>query len=136
MLGEKLIRWTPSSIPHGIFFDTLMLEMMSCVSLNLADHWMNVDFYCGGIEHAQMHLIYARFWTKALRDLGLHSVDEPFNELLCQGMVNKAAPWCESCAITLNVDHIGQPCPQCGDALSMRSAKMSKSLATPSLRKR
>ena len=99
-----------------------------CFSEELANHWMNVDFYCGGIEHAQMHLIYARFWTKALRDLGLHSVDEPFNELLCQGMVNKAAPWCESCAITLNVDHIGQPCPQCGDALSMRSAKMSKSL--------
>ena len=99
-----------------------------CFSKDIADHWMNVDFYCGGIEHAQMHLIYARFWTKALRDLGLHSVDEPFNELLCQGMVNKAAPWCESCAITLSVDHIGAPCPQCGDVLAMRSAKMSKSL--------
>lgn len=99
-----------------------------CFSKELADHWMNVDFYCGGIEHAQMHLIYARFWTKALRDLGLHSVDEPFNELLCQGMVNKSAPWCESCAITLSVDHVGMPCPQCGDSLGMRSAKMSKSL--------
>ena len=99
-----------------------------CFSRDLANHWMNVDFYCGGIEHAQMHLIYARFWTKALRDLGLHSIDEPFNELLCQGMVNKAAPYCESCSITLNVDHMGMPCPQCGDALSMRSAKMSKSL--------
>ena len=99
-----------------------------CFSRDSANHWMNVDFYCGGIEHAQMHLIYARFWTKALRDLGLHSIDEPFNELLCQGMVNKAAPYCESCSITLNVDHMGIPCPQCGDALSMRSAKMSKSL--------
>ena len=99
-----------------------------CFSKELADHWMNVDFYCGGIEHAQMHLIYARFWTKALRDIGLHSNDEPFNELLCQGMVNKAAPWCESCSITLSVDHVGMPCPQCGDALAMRSAKMSKSL--------
>ena len=99
-----------------------------CFSRDSANHWMNVDFYCGGIEHAQMHLIYARFWTKALRDLGLHSIDEPFNELLCQGMVNKAAPYCESCSITLNVDYIGMPCPQCGDALSMRSAKMSKSL--------
>ena len=55
---------------------------------HIADHWMQVDFYCGGIEHAQMHLIYARFMTKALRDLGLTDVDEPFNELLCQGMVN------------------------------------------------
>jgi leucyl-tRNA synthetase len=99
-----------------------------CFSRDSANHWMNVDFYCGGIEHAQMHLIYARFWTKALRDLGLHSIDEPFNELLCQGMVNKAAPYCESCSITLNVDHMGMPCPQCGDVLSMRSAKMSKSL--------
>ena len=99
-----------------------------CFSKEIADHWMKVDFYCGGIEHAQMHLIYARFWTKALRDLGLHSVDEPFNELLCQGMVNKSAPWCESCAITLSVDHVGMPCPQCGDTLNMRSAKMSKSL--------
>ena len=99
-----------------------------CFSKEIADHWMNVDFYCGGIEHAQMHLIYARFWTKALRDLGLHSIDEPFNELLCQGMVNKSAPWCESCAITLSVDHFGMPCPQCGDSLNMRSAKMSKSL--------
>lgn len=99
-----------------------------CFSKELANQWMNVDFYCGGIEHAQMHLIYARFWTKALRDLGLHNVDEPFNELLCQGMVNKAAPWCESCGITLSVDHIGKQCPQCSDSLSMRSAKMSKSL--------
>ena len=99
-----------------------------CFSKEIADHWMNVDFYCGGIEHAQMHLIYARFWTKALRDLELHSIDEPFNELLCQGMVNKSAPWCESCAITLSVDHFGMPCPQCGDNLNMRSAKMSKSL--------
>ena len=99
-----------------------------CFEKNIANHWMNVDFYCGGIEHAQMHLIYARFWTKALRDLGLHDIDEPFQSLLCQGMVNKAAPWCESCAITLSVDHIGNPCPHCNSELSLRSAKMSKSL--------
>ena len=95
---------------------------------NIANHWMNVDFYCGGIEHAQMHLIYARFWTKALRDVGLHDVNEPFNELLCQGMVNKSAPWCETCAITLNVSHSGNTCPHCDSELSERSAKMSKSL--------
>ena len=40
-----------------------------CFSKDIVNHWMNVDFYCGGIEHAQMHLIYARFWTKALRDI-------------------------------------------------------------------
>ena len=94
----------------------------------VANHWMNVDFYCGGIEHAQMHLIYARFWTKALRDIGLHNIDEPFNELLCQGMVNKSAPWCNSCAITLHVDYTDQGCPHCDEPLSIRSAKMSKSL--------
>lgn len=95
---------------------------------DVANHWMNVDFYCGGIEHAQMHLIYARFWTKALRDIGLHDINEPFNELLCQGMVNKSAPWCNSCAITLHVDYTDQGCPHCDEPLSIRSAKMSKSL--------
>ena len=94
----------------------------------VADHWMQVDFYCGGIEHAQMHLIYARFMTKALRDLGLTTVDEPFNELLCQGMVNKSAPFCSSCGVTLSTSYEGSPCPHCDGELSSRSAKMSKSL--------
>ena len=52
-------------------------------------YWMNVDQYIGGIEHAILHLLYSRFFTKALRDLGLHEFDEPFNRLLCQGMVTK-----------------------------------------------
>ena len=94
----------------------------------IADHWMQVDFYCGGIEHAQMHLIYARFMTKALRDLGLMNVSEPFNELLCQGMVNKSAPFCADCGVTLSVSHGGAPCPHCDGELGTRSAKMSKSL--------
>ncbi|MFC1753499.1 leucine--tRNA ligase [Thermoproteota archaeon] len=55
----------------------------------IADQWMPVDQYIGGIEHAIMHLMYARFFTKALRDLGLTTVDEPFQRLLCQGMVIK-----------------------------------------------
>ena len=52
-----------------------------------ADYWMPMDQYIGGIEHAILHLLYARFWTKVMRDLGLIKVDEPFTKLLTQGMV-------------------------------------------------
>ncbi|MFB6246309.1 MAG: class I tRNA ligase family protein, partial [Candidatus Pacearchaeota archaeon] len=52
-----------------------------------ADHWMPVDQYIGGDEHACMHLIYARFFTKFLRDIGYSSIDEPFQRLFSQGMV-------------------------------------------------
>ena len=50
-------------------------------------YWMPMDQYIGGIEHAILHLLYARFWTKVMRDLKLVSVDEPFTRLLTQGMV-------------------------------------------------
>jgi len=52
-------------------------------------YWMNVDHYIGGIEHAILHLLYSRFFTKALRDLGHIDVSEPFERLLTQGMVLK-----------------------------------------------
>ncbi|MFN8773366.1 MAG: leucine--tRNA ligase [bacterium] len=52
-----------------------------------AAYWMPVDQYIGGIEHAILHLLYSRFWTKVMRDLGLVSYDEPFANLLTQGMV-------------------------------------------------
>src|SRR5574344_2139194 len=52
-----------------------------------ADYWMPMDQYIGGVEHAILHLLYARFWTKVMRDLGLLKIDEPFTKLLTQGMV-------------------------------------------------
>ncbi len=52
-----------------------------------ADYWMPMDQYIGGIEHAILHLLYARFWTKVMRDLGLVTIDEPFTRLLTQGML-------------------------------------------------
>jgi leucyl-tRNA synthetase len=54
-----------------------------------AEYWMPVDQYIGGIEHAVLHLLYARFYTKVLRDLGMITLDEPFAALLSQGMVIK-----------------------------------------------
>jgi len=54
-----------------------------------ANYWLPVDLYIGGVEHAILHLIYARFFTKVLRDLGLTEVSEPFPHYLAQGMVTK-----------------------------------------------
>ncbi|QIL71323.1 leucine--tRNA ligase [Diaphorobacter sp. HDW4B] len=56
-----------------------------------AEYWMPMDQYIGGIEHAILHLLYARFWTKVMRDMGLVKIDEPFTKLLTQGMVLRGA---------------------------------------------
>jgi leucyl-tRNA synthetase len=94
-----------------------------------ASYWMPVDQYIGGIEHAILHLLYARFFTKALRDIGLTGIDEPFSRLLCQGMVNKETPYCESCDRFLTPeDHNESSCTGCGSEYTLKSAKMSKSL--------
>ena len=53
----------------------------------IASYWAPVDQYIGGDDHAVMHLIYTRFWTKVMRDIGLVNFDEPFKRLLTQGMV-------------------------------------------------
>lgn len=91
--------------------------------------WMPVDVYIGGMEHATLHLLYARFMTRALRDLGLISASEPFRTLVSQGVVTMAAPYCEYCAIfLLPIKRNGNRCANCGREFSMRSTKMSKSL--------
>jgi leucyl-tRNA synthetase len=76
------------------FVDSSWYFMRYCDAQNDAamvgagcDYWMPVDQYIGGIEHAILHLLYARFWTKVMRDLKLVSIDEPFTRLLTQGMV-------------------------------------------------
>jgi leucyl-tRNA synthetase len=96
---------------------------------DIINYWGNVDQYIGGIEHAIMHLIYARFFTKVTRDLRLHKFDEPFQSLLTQGMINKAQPFCNNCNVFLmKADLEKMMCRKCGNTdLIYKSVKMSKS---------
>jgi leucyl-tRNA synthetase len=71
------LRYCSPSYEHGMF------------ERQAAEYWMPVDQYIGGIEHAVLHLLYARFYTKVLRDLDMIAVDEPFTAQLSQGMVVK-----------------------------------------------
>ena len=96
-------------------------------------YWMAVDQYIGGVEHAVMHLLYARFFTKALRDLELAKVDEPFTNLLTQGMVSKETYWCPEHNWLFPGELIcsekeGWRCPYCNRLVEKgRVEKMSKS---------
>jgi leucyl-tRNA synthetase len=95
---------------------------------DIVNYWMNVDQYIGGIEHAVMHLLYARFFTKVSRDLGLHKFDEPFQRLLTQGMINKVHPYCPKCnSFAMKAEMHDEKCKQCGTKYILKSVKMSKS---------
>jgi leucyl-tRNA synthetase len=83
------------------------------------DYWMPMDQYIGGIEHAVLHLLYARFWTKAMRDLGLVSFSEPFTRLFTQGMLLNESfyreeeggkkKWFYPSEVDISYDDRGQP---------------------------
>jgi leucyl-tRNA synthetase len=85
--GARPTPWTPSWIRPGTSCATATRPTPGHGGRRHADYWMPMDQYIGGIEHAILHLLYARFWTKVMRDLGLVKVDEPFTKLLTQGMV-------------------------------------------------
>jgi len=105
----------------GINYDRAMLDPKAVL------YWMPVDQYIGGIEHAVLHLLYARFYTKVLRDLGLLKVDEPFTNLLTQGMVIKESLACPGHG-KLKPDQITKDnkCPVCGAPVGERVIQEGK----------
>jgi len=93
------------------------------------EYWMPVDQYIGGIEHAILHLLYSRFYTKVLRDFGVIGVDEPFTNLLTQGMVCKETMKCKEHGYLFPEQAADGKCHICGkDVIIGKTEKMSKSL--------
>ena len=92
------------------------------------DYWMPVDQYIGGIEHAILHLLYSRFYTKVLRDFGHHKVSEPFTNLLTQGMVCKETEECPEHGFLYPNEVKDGKCILCGaGVITGNIVKMSKS---------
>ncbi len=114
----------------------------SMLDKDAANYWLPVDQYVGGIEHAILHLLYARFFHKLMRDEGLVECDEPFEQLLCQGMVlaetyfqksdDGSTQWFNPADVTLEKDEKGKPVSAkltiSGEAVEIGgTTKMSKS---------
>ena len=98
------------------------------VEKSAVDYWLPVDQYIGGVEHAVMHLLYARYYTKVLRDLGYVKIDEPFTNLLTQGMVCMETQKCPEHGWLYPEEEVDGKCAKCGKDVEFgRTEKMSKS---------
>ncbi|MBN1828428.1 MAG: leucine--tRNA ligase, partial [Deltaproteobacteria bacterium] len=114
---------------YFIRFCNAHLDAKPGIDKKAADYWMPVDQYIGGIEHAILHLLYARFYTKMLRDFGVIGADEPFSNLLTQGMVCKETMRCPKHGYLYPEEVKDGRCTSCNEeAIIGKTEKMSKSL--------
>jgi leucyl-tRNA synthetase len=127
--GVTRTRWIHLSIRHGTTSGNCDPHNKTApFDRSTVDYWMPVDQYIGGIEHAVLHLIYTRLWTKIMRDLGLVAFDEPVTRLLTQGMVCLTSYRCVEHDYLSREEIVDGKCRYCGRQVIVgRIEKMSKS---------